>query len=229
MRNPKTIPNSPPPVPVNGWVRKNELDDFRDLHLPIPTQVVSNEEYYPLPQTREQKAVEHHLLEIAGRNAKRLGMPRRRFLSSACGMAVAFAAMNRVFGQYFRVEAAEMMEPQAGAAARDDYFIFDVQTHHVAAGRQRAAGIDFLDSRIEGRQYNPALRERDPVPEDLNVKNYIKEGHGFSGRADSIRESAWRSSAAADSTCLRRSGRSWRRDTVSRQDSPSRSRSRRKD
>ena len=174
MSNPKTIPNSPPPVPVNGWVRKNELDDFLDRHLPIPTQVVSNEEYYPLPQTREQKAVEHHLIEIARRNAKRLGIPRRQFLSSACGMAVAFAAMNRVFGQYFRVEAAEMMEPQAGAAAREDYFIFDVQTHHVAAGRQRFGDFDFLNLRIEGRPYNPALK-RDPVPEDLNVENYIKE------------------------------------------------------
>ena len=69
MSNPKTIPNTPPPVNEHGWVRKNELDDFLDRHLPIPTQVVSNEEYYPLPQTPEQKAVEHHLLEIAGRNA----------------------------------------------------------------------------------------------------------------------------------------------------------------
>jgi uncharacterized protein len=175
MSNPKTIPNSPPPVKEHGWVRKNELDDFLDRHLPIPTQVVSNEEYYPLPQTPEQKAVEHHLLTIAGRNAKRLGLSRRRFLSSSCGMAVAFAAMNRVFGPYFRVEAAEMMEPQAGAATREDYFIFDVQTHHVAPGRQRFGDFDFLNLRIEGRPFNPALRGRDPVPEDLNVENYIKE------------------------------------------------------
>ena len=130
---------------------------------------------YPLPQTPEQKAVEHHLLEIADRNAQRLGVPRRRFLSSACGMAVAFAAMNRVFGPYFRVDAAEMLEPQAGAAAREDYFIFDVQTHHVAPGRQRFSGFDFLNLRIEGRPYNPLLRGRDPLPEDLNVENYIKE------------------------------------------------------
>ena len=42
------------------------------------------------------------------------------------------------------------------------------------------------------------------------------------------RRSASRSFAAADSTCPRRSVRSWRRDTVSRRGSPSRSRSRRR-
>jgi hypothetical protein len=78
MSNPKTIPEHPPkPVPHNGWVQKCDLDDYLDRHLPIPTQVVSNEEYYPLPQTTEQKAVEYHLLQMATRNAKKLGIDRR--------------------------------------------------------------------------------------------------------------------------------------------------------
>ena len=89
MSNPKTIPYPPKPVPQNGWVHKCDLDDYLDRHLPIPTQVVSNEEYYPLPQTQKQKAVEHHLLEMATRNAKKLGIDRREFLRSACGMAEA--------------------------------------------------------------------------------------------------------------------------------------------
>ena len=72
MSNPK------PPLPrlnqcPNGWVHKCDADDYLDRHLPIPTQVVSNEEYYPLPQTPEQKAVEHHLLEIATGNSKKAG------------------------------------------------------------------------------------------------------------------------------------------------------------
>ena len=56
MSNPKTLPARPPkPVPHNGWVQKCDLDAYLDRHLPIPTQVVSNEEYSPLPQTNEQK------------------------------------------------------------------------------------------------------------------------------------------------------------------------------
>src|SRR5438046_7691996 len=109
MSNPKTMPCPPNPVPQSGWVHKCDLDDYLDRHLPIPTQVVSNEEYYPLPQTQKQKAVEHHLLEMATRNAKKLGIDRREFLRSACGMAAAFTAMNEVFGDFFKVEAAEQM------------------------------------------------------------------------------------------------------------------------
>src|SRR5256885_13472404 len=111
MSNPKTAPSiGPKPVPQNGWVHKCDLDDYLGRHLPIPTQVVSNEEYYPLPQTEKQRAVELHLLEMAESNARKLGMDRRQFLRTACGMATAFAAMNKVFGDYFRVEAAELIE-----------------------------------------------------------------------------------------------------------------------
>src|SRR5207244_10528129 len=108
MSNSKTIPSPPKPVPQSGWVHKCDLDDYLDRHLPIPTQVVSNEEYYPLPHTTKQKAVELHLLDMAENNARKLGMERRQFLRSACAMATAFAAMNEVFGYYFRVQAPEM-------------------------------------------------------------------------------------------------------------------------
>ncbi len=118
MRNPKTLPSPPKPVPHNGWIQKCDLDDYLDRHLPIPTQVVSNEEYYPLPQTAEQKAVEHHLLEMATGRAKKLGIERRQFLRSSCGLATAFAALNQVFGDFFRVEAAEMMAPGAAAETK---------------------------------------------------------------------------------------------------------------
>ena len=111
----KSSPAPSKPVPRNGWVRKCDVDDYLDRHLPIPTQVVSNEEYYPLPQTRKQKAVEHHLVEMGSDNARRLGIDRRRFLRTACGMATAFAAMNKVFGDYFVVHAAEMTEATAVA------------------------------------------------------------------------------------------------------------------
>jgi len=176
MSNPKTAPSfGPKPAPQNGWVHKCDLDDYLGRHLPIPTQVVSNEEYYPLPQTLQQKAVEQRLLDVADYNARKLGLDRRQFLRTACGMATAFAAMNTVFGDYFRVEAAELMEPAAAAESKRDYFIFDVQTHHVAAGRARALGIDLIDFRRTGAVWNPELKKRDPAPGDLYLENYIKE------------------------------------------------------
>ena len=175
MPNPKTSPDPPKPVAQHGWVHKCDLDDYLGRHLPLPTQVVSNEEYYPLPQTGKQKAVEHRMLEMAARNAKHLGTDRRAFLRTSCGMATAFAAMNTVFGPYFRVDAAEMLEPAGGEESKVDYFIFDIQTHHVAVDKWQLLGVNLLNFRRAGRTWNPELRKRDPKPDDLYLENYIKE------------------------------------------------------
>src|SRR5713101_4086520 len=175
MNNPKTVPSAVKPQAHNGWVRKCDLDDYLDRHLPIPTQVVSNEEYIPLPQTAKQRAVEHRLLKIASENAKKLGMDRRSFLRSSCAMAAAFAAMNSVFGEFFSVDASELFEPAAVAERKTDYFIFDVQTHHVAVGHNKIGPVDVLDLRRQGATLNPDLRLRPPVLNDLYLENYIKE------------------------------------------------------
>ena len=110
---------------------------IRDLYLPIPTQIVSNEEFVPIPQTREQRQVEAKLNEIADDASKKLGVSRRSFLASSGGMAAAFLAMNAVFGcRSFDVDPSEVMEPGATAEKwPKNEFIFDIQTHHVAAGR----------------------------------------------------------------------------------------------
>ncbi len=176
MSNPKTVPFScPKPEVRNGWVRKCDLDDYLGRDFPIPTQVVSNEEYYPIRQTSQQKAVEHHLLEMAGDTAKKLDMDRRRFLRTACGMATAFLALNKVFGNFFAVEAAEMFELAAVREKTTDYFIFDIQTHHVAAGTRSPFLPFLLELRGAARQVNPALGTREPRLEEIYLENYIKE------------------------------------------------------
>jgi len=173
MSKPRTFPCARPEQEFQeGWVRKCDLDDAVGRNLPIPTQVVSNEEYYPLPQTPEQRAVEHRLMEMAGRNAKTLGMHRRQFLRTACGMATAFVVLNQVFGRFFRVDAAEMLDPAALAEKRGEYFIFDIQTHHVAAGRHLPG---FLQFRRIARAWNPELAKSEPRMEDIYLANYIKE------------------------------------------------------
>ena len=52
---------------------------------PIPTQIVSNGEYNPLPQTREQQRVEARIKEMADELGRRHGMSRRQFLASVAG------------------------------------------------------------------------------------------------------------------------------------------------
>src|ERR1700741_355195 len=47
---------------------------------PIPTQIVSNGEYLPPPQSAIQKKVEARINELADVNGKHLGLSRRQFL-----------------------------------------------------------------------------------------------------------------------------------------------------
>ena len=96
---------------------------------PIPTQIVSNGEYLPPPQSATQKRVEARINELADINAKRLGVNRRQFLRTSCGMATAFVAMNEIYGNVFQVSPAEAREPelmQARAQSLAGQFIFDV-------------------------------------------------------------------------------------------------------
>jgi len=178
MSHPKSAPSTPRPVPIHGWIRKSELDDYLDRHLPVPTQVVSNGEFFPLPQTRRQRAVEQHLMEFAARTAKRLNLDPSVYLRTASGMAGAFAAMNQVFGDFFAGHADELFDPTAVRANRPDYFIFDVQTHHVAAGRadmQVQGKLSPMDLRRTAASLNPELAKREPRQDDLYLQNYIKE------------------------------------------------------
>src|SRR6202043_967974 len=79
---------------------KNELLPAEEAAFPspIPTQIVSSDEYFPTPQSREQKAVEARLIDMADALAKNQGMSRRRFFQTASGMAASFVAMNQVYG-----------------------------------------------------------------------------------------------------------------------------------
>ena len=56
---------------------------------PIPTQIVSNGEYLPPRQSATQKRVEARINQLADANAARLGLNRRQFFRTGCGMAAA--------------------------------------------------------------------------------------------------------------------------------------------
>jgi len=155
------------------WVRKWSRDVEADGFSPLPTQVVSNEEYLPLPQTPEQQRVAALLRETARRNARRLGVSRRDFLASSAGMASAFLALNTVFGRFFEVDPVEALESAAADERKpSDQFIFDIQTHHVAAPRQFPW---LLGLRRIGRNWNRDLERDRGTMEDIYLENYIKE------------------------------------------------------
>ena len=145
---------------------------------PIPTQIVSNGEYLPPPQSATQKKVEARINELADLNGKQLGLSRRQFLHTSCGMAAAFLAMNDIYGNVFQVAPAEAREPElmlARAQGLAGQFIFDVQTHFVrddfdhkellGSGRLREPALESEDEgggRLLARPLQvPELRERD--------------------------------------------------------------------
>jgi hypothetical protein len=125
------------------WLSEEQLAqcakaDEADLYpSPVPTQMVSNGEYMPHPQTEQQKRVEARIKELTETASKKLGVSRRQFLASSGGMAAAFLAMNEVFGRFFEVDPIEMFEPEAFAnhGAPRDLFVMDDQLHFVRSTR----------------------------------------------------------------------------------------------
>ena len=144
---------------------------------PIPTQIVSNGEYLPPPQSETQKRVERRIFELAEENGKRLGLSRRQFLQTGCGMAAAFLAMNEVYGSdVFQVAAAEAHEPelmQARAQSLAGQFIFDVQTHFVRDDFDNARVLRLAT--FAGEHWNPKLKEAAPSLAQYKFQNYVKE------------------------------------------------------
>src|ERR1700732_4520138 len=74
---------------------------------PVPTQIVLNGEYLPPRKSPPQKKVEARIKQLADINGKRLGLDRRQFMRTSCGMAAAFLAMNEVYGNVFQGTAAQ--------------------------------------------------------------------------------------------------------------------------
>jgi predicted TIM-barrel fold metal-dependent hydrolase len=154
--------------------------------VPIPTRLVSNEEFPPIPQTPAQRRVEDRILAEAGRLAPRLGLSRRQFLSRSGGMATSLLAMNAVFGRFFDVLPAEAADPAAfQERSGAPIFIFDVQLHYVSANydptnaeASRRGAVSkgaLLGLRRGSRRLNPKLESDRGTMADLAWENMVKE------------------------------------------------------
>jgi uncharacterized protein len=154
--------------------------------IPIPTRLVSNEEFPARPQTPAQQRVQARILAEADELAPRLGLSRRDFLRTSGGMATSLLAMNAVFGRFFDVTSVEAAEPAAfQARSGDPVFIFDVQLHYVGAEydpqdaevhRKGAVSKQaLLGLRKSAQRLNPRLASDRGTMADLSWANMVKE------------------------------------------------------
>ena len=154
--------------------------------VPIPTRLVSNEEFPPMAQTPAQREVEARILAAAGRLGPRLGLSRREFLRTSGGMAISFIAMNTVFGHFFDVSDAEAADTAAVKEGKGaPFFIFDVQLHYVGdhydpanAEASRAGAVSkgaLVGLRGKAKKFNPKLAADSGTITDLSWQNFLKE------------------------------------------------------
>jgi predicted TIM-barrel fold metal-dependent hydrolase len=160
----------------DGIFQSLRLAAFDKDPLPIPTQIISNGEFNPLPQTDQQKQVAALMREKADQYCRKTGVDRRSFLRSSAGMALAFVAMNEVYGSLFHMDVAEAHDLDQAEARRQrlkNQFIFDVQLHFVSDDYDEP-GI--LQIRQYAAQYlNPALKGEVTTFEKLRFENFLKE------------------------------------------------------
>jgi predicted TIM-barrel fold metal-dependent hydrolase len=156
-------------------LRKLTPAESAALPSPVPTQVVSNGEFTPPPQTPDQRRVEAGIERLATELGPKHGLTRRQFLASNAGMAAAFLAMNEVFGPLFNVSRAEAATPgvaDARAGKLASQFVFDAQTHFV---REDYAQKGLLGlAKFAKAHWNPALANDDDLTRFM-FANYIKE------------------------------------------------------
>ena len=144
---------------------------------PVPTQIVSSDEYLPVPQTEKQREVEVRLKQMGDRLAKRQGLSRRRFFQSATGMTASFVAMNEVFGRIFDASIAEAATPEMAeqrAATLSGQMVIDDQTHFL---RDDTRLMGFVKQRetVGAFGWNKSLAEKEQTIDDLKFGNYFKE------------------------------------------------------
>ena len=144
---------------------------------PVPTQVVSSDEFYPIPQTERQRKAEARMKELGTELARRQNMTRRQFFRTAAGMATAFVAMNDVYGPIFGVSRAEAADPEVARRRADslaDQFVMDVHTHFLRPGTRIQTFVN--QRRAVGKAgWNPALAGKEQTIDDLMYANWFKE------------------------------------------------------
>ena len=131
-------------------MRKSEHEE--PLTLPVKIDATTNGEFWPRPL---DPLLANRLVQAkaeAVENARRLGLTRRDYLSTTCGVALTLLALNELGcrgGRYALSADSALDKAVADRALKGREFIFDVQTHAVSAERPwwdipRPSLADFL-------------------------------------------------------------------------------------
>jgi uncharacterized protein len=111
--------------------------------LPVKFGPVSNGEFLPVPHDERVREAVRRAHRMADENARRLGVSRRRFLTSLAGAATTFFVLDACAseergsvgegpGGTYDVPPEATIDPDAAREAMaGDEFVFDVQTHYV--------------------------------------------------------------------------------------------------
>jgi uncharacterized protein len=152
---------------------------------PIPTQIVSSDEYLPAPQTEKQREVEARLKEVGAFLAEKQGLSRRQFFQTTAGMAASYFVMNEVYGQLFSVTEAEAATPELAAERADslkNQIIFDAHTHFIRndaipalADPKRAGGVMWQRVLTTKLGWNKDIAGKEATIDDLRFDNFFKE------------------------------------------------------
>jgi predicted TIM-barrel fold metal-dependent hydrolase len=113
-------------------------NDPEGTRLPVKLDTATNGEFAPVVLEPVHHLARRMASEAAGENAKRLGLDRRSFLVSACGVATTLAGMNAAYGRegprggfYELPKEAGLDQYAARSAVDGNEFVFDVQGHFV--------------------------------------------------------------------------------------------------
>jgi predicted TIM-barrel fold metal-dependent hydrolase len=113
-------------------------NDPAGTRLPVKLDSTSNGEFAPIPLEEIHRRANRMALEAATANARRLGLTRRSFLVSSCGVATTLLGFNAAYatqgrrGGYYDIPKEAALDQHAARSAVDgSEFIFDVQGHFV--------------------------------------------------------------------------------------------------
>jgi predicted TIM-barrel fold metal-dependent hydrolase len=114
------------------------VNDPEGRRLPVKLDTATNGEFAPIALQPVHHEAKHIASEAAGANAKRLGLGRRDFLVSACGVATTLLGMNAAYakhgltGGFYELPDEAALDLYAARSAVDGTeFVFDVQGHFV--------------------------------------------------------------------------------------------------
>lgn len=113
------------------WNKSRKSEKEEEPQSPVEFHPRSNGEFEPWDPTPREIQSDRLFHRLAAEKAGRLGISRRKFIESACGMATALTVLNQAMGcRLYEVgEEHTLDRGLAKAALAPEQFIFDGHTH----------------------------------------------------------------------------------------------------